>query len=173
MAGERHERSETVQVHDRLLPPPFRPGGWRPGKRNSCALIGPCSFDVMDSTFDTTNQREGEVGGVRSPIRKWRDTVSEAANGRQGGGDSLHPPNRGSGGANCSDSRVRSCIHGASRRAEVSRACSLPSRSPCLRPTAFQTPEGKVTAALSEPAARRPQARLLGAPPTRCPVGAL
>lgn len=39
----------------------------------------------MDSTFDTTNQREGEVGSVRSLIRKWRDTVSEAANGRQGG----------------------------------------------------------------------------------------
>lgn len=54
------------------------------------------------------------------------------------------------------------CIHGASRGAEVSGACSLPSRS-------FQSPaeEGKTTAALGEAAALRPRSGLLSAPPTR------
>ena len=71
MAGERHERSQTVQVYDSLLPPPFRPGCGLSGKRSSCAIIGPCSLDVTDSTFDTTNQREEAVGSVRGLIRKW------------------------------------------------------------------------------------------------------
>lgn len=83
---------------------------------------------------------------------------------------------RGSGGGNCPESRrrVRFWIHGAIRRAEVSGACSVPSRSPSLRPTAFQTPgrEGKETAALGK-AAPRPRSGLLGAPRTRCPLGAL
>lgn len=51
------------------------------------------------------------------------------------------------------------CIHGASRGAEVSGACSLLSRS-------LQSPaeEGKTTTALGEAAARRPRSGLLSAP---------
>lgn len=124
----------------------------------------------MDSTFDTTNQREGEVGSVRSLIRKWRDTVSEAANGRQGGWIPSPPPWE----------RRRKlfrfqdqALHPWSKPTCRGEPSLQPLLAVALRPTAFQTPEGKVTAALGEPAARRPQARLLGAPPTRRPVGAL
>ena len=79
MADERHERSQTVQVYDSLLPPPFRPGCGLSGKRRSCALIGLCSLDVMDSTCDTTTQREEAVGSVRGLIRKWAGHCVESS----------------------------------------------------------------------------------------------
>ena len=125
MAGERHERSQTVQVYDSLLPPPFRPGCGLSGKRSSCALIGPCYLYVTDSTFDTTNQREEGVGSVRGFIRKWA--------GHCVGSSQWAARWRGASGSGCAKSaecRLRRCIHGASGRAEVSRACSVLSRSP-------------------------------------------
>lgn len=133
MAGERHDRSQTVQVYDSLLPPPFRPGCGLSGKRSSCALIGPSSLDVTDSTFDTTNQREEAVGSARGFIRKW---VGHCVRSSQWA--ARWRGARGSGRATSSECRLRLCIHGASRRAEVSRACSVLSWSPYLRPTAFQ-----------------------------------
>lgn len=96
MAGEGHERSETVQGHDRLRRPPFRPSCGRSGKRRPCALIGPGCLGVSASTFPTTNQREGDTGSVCLSIRKGRGTALEAANGRSGGGASRC----GSGGGN-------------------------------------------------------------------------
>ena len=81
------------------------------------------------------------------------------------------PSLRGSGGGgNCPESRrwVTFWIHGASRRAKVRGACSVPSRSLSLRSTAFQIPgmEWKEDAALGEPA-RRPRSE----PPYLLPFG--
>lgn len=115
--------------------------------------------DVMAATFHTTNQREGDADIVYHLARKGRGTVSEAANGRLGGGAPVGAAAR----TVASPEAGRAlCIHGVSRGAEVSGACCLSSRS-------FQTPaeEGKTTTALGEAAALRPRSGLLSAPQTR------
>lgn len=115
--------------------------------------------DVTAATFHTTNQREGDARIVFHLARKGRGTVSEAANGRPGGGA---PVGAAAGTVASPEAGRALCIHGASRGAEVSGACSLPSRS-------LQSPaeEGKTTTALGEAAALRPRSGLLSAPPTR------
>ena len=69
-----HKPSKSTTVCCHLLS-----GCGLSGKRSSCALIGLCSLDVMDSTFDTTNQREEAVGSVRGLIRKWAGHCVESS----------------------------------------------------------------------------------------------
>ena len=86
MAGERHERSQTVQVYDSLLPPPFRPGCGLSGKRSSCALIGPCYLTSRTRPLTPPISEKKVWEAFAALSGSGRGTVWEVANGRPGGG---------------------------------------------------------------------------------------
>lgn len=86
MAGGGHDRPGTVRDYHVRRPPPFRSGFGRSETHSSWALIGSGSLDVTTPIFHATNQREGDGRICFRPTRKGRGTVSEAANGRPGGG---------------------------------------------------------------------------------------
>lgn len=95
------------------------------------------------------------------PMGSWGRSLRESGGGGGGGGNCLE-----------SRGRVAFWIHGGSPGVEVSGACSVPSRLPSLRLTAFQTPgmEWEENAALGEPARKR-RSWLLDAPPPCRPLG--
>ena len=78
MLRNRPRRRQTAATSFPIRLRPF-------GKAQSVWSNWPAPSYVTASTFYTTNQQEGGVGIVGGPIRKGRDTVSEAANGQPGG----------------------------------------------------------------------------------------